>query len=65
MNPVIQIRNLAVSFGESISFLSMRVKDTLAPKLLPSFARLGGWDTCFYLCSGNEKAAMLIAAWSG
>jgi hypothetical protein len=57
MNAVIQIRNLAVSFGDSISFLSM-VSAYAGATELPSFARLGRCDTCPYVVRGKKKAAI-------
>jgi hypothetical protein len=57
MNPVIQIRNLAVSFGDSISFLSI-ASGYAGGGVLPSWARLGSCDSCPYGVRGKKKAAI-------
>ena len=71
MNPVIQIRNLAVSFGDSISFLSMG-QDTLMQERCRALLGWAGGTSfdfaqdrlCPYVGRGKKKAAMFIAAFS-
>jgi hypothetical protein len=57
---LIQIRKFAISFGDSISFLSTvsGCSSLQLGEVLPSFPRLGGWRTRPYVSIGKEKAAI-------